>query len=526
MAGCATTTTSNNSSPGTTAKAAALTLGTTDKVVSLDPAGSYDNGSFFIMNQIYPFLFNTAGGATDMTPQPDLAASIGTFTSPTTYEVKLKPGLKFSNGHELTSSDVKFSFDRITKINADLGPASLLTDTLVKTDAPDATTVVFTLKNANDVTFSQVLESPAAPIVDEQVFPADKVLSDEEIAKSNAFAGQYTITGYTANQLISLTPNASYQGMLGAGKSAVNIKYYADSNNLKLDIQQGNIDVAHRSLTATDIESLKKEGKVNIVDGPGGELRYLVFNLDTMPYGAKDKTPDAAKALAIRQAVAHSIDRQAISDNVFKGTYTPLFGFVPDGQAGAGTVLKSMFGDGSGKPDAAKAKAVLTAAGVTTPVTLNIQYTSDHYGPSSGDEYAAIKSQLEATGLFTVNIQSTEWKQYSTDRRKDMYPEYQLGWFPDFSDPDNFLTPFFGSNSFIGQHYKNDTVLALLAKETTTADKTARVAVIDELQKTLAGDLPIVPMQQGKQIAVAAKNVSGVQLDPSFKLRVGSITKS
>ena len=49
-------------------------------------------------------------------------------------------------------------------------------------------------------------------------------------------------------------------------------------------------------------------------------------------------------------------------------------------------------------------------------MTLNLQYNGDHYGSSSADEYAAIKSQLEADGLFTVDLQQTEWTQYSEQR--------------------------------------------------------------------------------------------------------------
>ena len=140
MSGCATTTPTTSGATGSAAASgAALTLGTTDKVTVLDPAGSYDNGSFFVMNQVFGFLLNTAPGAKDTTPAPDLAES-ASFTSPTEYTVKLKPGLKFANGHDLTSSDVKFSFDRQVKINDPNGPASLLGN-LVSTQAKDPTTV-------------------------------------------------------------------------------------------------------------------------------------------------------------------------------------------------------------------------------------------------------------------------------------------------------------------------------------------------------------------------------------------------
>src|SRR3954452_14392270 len=348
-----------------------LTIGTTDKITSIDPAGSYDNGSFAVMNQVYPFLLNTPYGSPDV--KPDIAESAD-YTSPTEYTVKLKPGLKFANGHDLTSSDVKFTFDRQIKINDPNGPASLLAN-LDSVSTPDKTTVVFKLKVPNDQTFPQVLSSPAGPIVDEQVFSADKVTHDHTIVKGHAFAGQYDITSYDFNNLIAYKANDSYKGILGKPATAkVNVKYYAESSNLKLDIQKNAIDVAYRSLSATDVSSLQGNNKVKVVKGPGGESRYIVFNFNTQPYGATTSDADPKKALAVRQAAADLVDRSAIADQVYKGTYTPLYSFVPDGLTGATTVLKDLYGDGKGGPSLDKAKQALQAAGVTTPVSLNLQY--------------------------------------------------------------------------------------------------------------------------------------------------------
>jgi peptide/nickel transport system substrate-binding protein len=155
----------------------AITVGTTDQVVSIDPAAEYDNGSFAIINQVYPFLLNSVPGTADVTP--DIAVSAA-FTAPTQYTVKLKSGLKFANGHDLTASDVKFSFDRVVSIADENGPSSLLWN-LDSTEAKDDLTVVFNLKSANDQTFPATLSSPAGPIVDEESFPADKILSDNDV---------------------------------------------------------------------------------------------------------------------------------------------------------------------------------------------------------------------------------------------------------------------------------------------------------------------------------------------------------
>jgi peptide/nickel transport system substrate-binding protein len=253
-----------------------------------------------------------------------------------------------------------------------------------------------------------------------------------------------------------------------------------------------------------------------------------VFNFNTMPYGATTPEADPAKAQAVRQAVAALVDRQAIATQVYKDTYTPAYSFVPDGFAGATTVLKDLYGDGDGGPDADKAKEILEAAGVTIPVQLSLQYNSDdHYGPSSGDEYAMVKEQLEADGLFQVDLQSTEWVQYSKDRVADVYPAYQLGWFPDYSDADNYLTPFFLTENFLSNHYQNQQVNDLILQQASTPDPAERTALIEQIQELEAADLSTVPYLQGAQVAVVGTDVSGTEdtLDPSFKFRYGALSK-
>jgi peptide/nickel transport system substrate-binding protein len=502
----------------------ALTIGTTDKITFLDPAGSYDNGSFAVMNQVFPFLMNTPYGSPDV--EPDIAES-AEFTSPTEYTVTLKPGLKWANGNDLTSSDVKFTFDRQLAIADDNGPSSLLYN-LDSVETPDDTTVVFKLKTENDQVFPQILSSPAGPIVDEDVFSADEITPDQEIVDGEAFHGQYVITNYDQNNLISYEAYPDYEGVLGAAKTEqVNVKYYAEASNLKLDIQEGNIDVAWRSLTATDIEDLRGNDEVQVVDGPGGEIRYITFNFNTQPFGATTPEADPAKALAVRQAAADLIDRDEIADQVYKGTYTPLYSHVAEGLTGAVEPLIEKYGDGEGGPDAAAAKARLDAAGVTTPVELNLQYSNDHYGPSSADEYALIKDQLEADGLFTVNLQTTEWTQYSEQRTADAYPAYQLGWFPDYSDADNYLTPFFLIENFLSNHYEDQAVNDMILAQASTADPAERQSMIEEIQDMVADDLSTLPYLQGAQVAVVGTDVEGTEdtLDASFKFRYGALSK-
>jgi peptide/nickel transport system substrate-binding protein len=475
-----------------------ISVGTTDVITSLDPAGSYDNGSFAVQNQVFGFLMNSPYGSPDV--EPDLAES-AEFTDPVTYTVTLKPDLTFANGNELTSSDVKFTFDR--------------------------STVVFTLNGA-DQTWPQILSSPAAPIVDEDVFSATELTAADDIVSGDAFSGQYSITDYAENETIAYEANDAYDGVLGAAKTdSITATYYTEETDLKLAVQQGDVDVANRSLSPTDLADLAKDDALTVHNGPGGEIRYLVFNLNTMPFGSTQDDADAEKSLAVRQAIADTVDRDALASEVYNDTYTPLYSVVPDGLTGATKPLESLYGDGEGGPDVDAATERLSEAGVETPVSIDLQYSPDHYGASSDEEYALIQTQLQASGLFEVNLQSTLWDTYSTERREDAYPVYQLGWFPDFSDADNYLSPFFVKDNFVGNHYDSAQVQGLLASEIAESDEAARTEIIGQIQDVVANDLPTLPLLQGTQVVVSQSDVQGVDdtLDPSFKFRYAALSR-
>jgi peptide/nickel transport system substrate-binding protein len=500
----------------------AITVGTTDSVIALDPAGSYDFGSLTIEENIYQFLMQVPAG--QKAPVPDAAQSCS-FTKPTVYTCKMRPGLKFSNGDPLTAKDVAYSFQRVVDIANPNGPASLL-GSMKSVSAPDDSTVVFTLAHPNDQTWPFVLGTSAGPIVDSKVFPAKKLLPDNKVIGS----GPYMISSYDKNQLAQFVKNPNYTGANVAKSSPITMKYYTSSDNLKLDIQSGAIDVAYRTLSPTDIQSLKSDNNVKVLTGAGGELRYIVFNLKTMP-GDND-----AQKLAIRRAMAYSVDRQDLATNVYKGTYQPAYSMVPQGIAYATEPFKDVYG---ASPNPAKAKQVLQAAGVKTPVSLHIDYVSDgHYGPTSGDEYNQIKRQLESTGLFKVQIQGTAYTTYSDERVKDTYPIYQLGWFPDFVDGDNYLFNFLNPENFVHAHYCDnqgptapcvkDGVLPLLTKEETESGQARAEAFAQIQQKLATGTMPYLPLLSGNQVAVTGTNISGVQetLDPTYLFRMWLLSKS
>lgn len=489
----------------------AVVIGTTDKVVSFDPAGSYDLGSWTPMYSMYQTLMRFDPGQT--TPVPDAAQSCN-FTDPTHYECTLKPNQKFWNGDTMTAQDVVFSFQRNVKINDPNGAASLL-DAMDNVAAQGDNKVVFTLKKPFTA-FPGVLTDPGMAIVDSKVFPPDKLMPNDKIVGS----GPYQMTSFRPNQQLVLKPNSQYHGDLKLHNQGVIVRYYSKASAMKLAIEGGDTDVAYRTFSPTDVASLRTESNkgVRVDEGQGAEIQFLVFNLNTMP-GSND-----AQKLAIRQAAAMSVDRAAIAKDVYNNTVTPLYSMVPDAVQGSTPAFKSRYGPG---PDPAKAKQTLDAAGVHGPVPIDLWWTPSHYGESSADMYTNIKRQLESTGLFQVNLHSAEWDQYGKARTSDQYQAYQLGWFPDYPDADDYIASFFGPSSTLKSHFNNPQVGTDIQAERGATDQAQRNKAIADSQNVTADQVPTIPLYQGKQIAVQRNNVSGVQetLDPSYTFRYWDIGK-
>jgi peptide/nickel transport system substrate-binding protein len=484
--------------------------GTTDEPVSYDPAGAYDLPSYDVIYAVYQNLMTIPPGKT--TPVPEAAQSCDyTDNQNTTYKCTLKDGLKFSDGSALDSKDVKFSFDRNVEIADPAGGSSLLAN-MKSVDAPDPKTVIFHLK-APDATWPFILTTGSAAIVPDS-YPADKLQPSDDVIGS----GRYTLDSYKPGTQTVLKKNDSYTGSDPAENDSVIIQLYKTSSDLALALKQDEVDIAYRSLSPTDIDSLKGESGIQVVSGNGIEIRYLVFNLDLQP-GSSD-----AQKLAVRQAVAYTIDRAAIASKVYEGTVEPLYSMVPQGLQYAAEPFKQVYGT---TPDVSKAKQVLQQAGVKTPVPMEIWYTPSHYGPVSADEYAEIKSQLDDSGLFDVTLKSTEWNQYSTAAFTDKYPIYQLGWFPDYPDADDYTASFYSKDSFLNDHYTNPEMEKLLAQEKASTNTSERQQAFTKIQDIGAKDVPTIPIWQGKQIAAAQDGIHGIEetFDPSFIFRYWLITK-
>jgi peptide/nickel transport system substrate-binding protein len=478
--------------------------GTTDPWQSFDPAGSYDLPSWnVIYNTMETLLTIPPGGKT---PEPLLAETCD-FDDPKTYTCTLKQGVTFHDGSTLDAEDVKFSFDRNLGI-ADPEGASSLFASLKEAEVVDESTVTFHLKQA-DAVWPFILTIAAAAIGPSDAYSESEIQSDQEVIGT----GRYRVAEYRPGEQLVMEAFEDYHGDPPANGRVI-VQLFDTSSALKLAVEQGEVDIAYRSLTPTEIDDLRNQDGIEVVQGTGIEIRYLVFNLDQKPYNEE----------AVRKAIAMTIDRQAIAENVYNGTVEPLYSMNPVGLDGHIDAFAEEYGEA---PDPEGAEQLLNDAGIDTPVDLEIWWTPSHYGDLSADEYAEIKRSLEESGLFTVNLKSTEWDAYTEAAFTGQYPAYQLGWFPDYPDADNYLASFYSSDTFLANGYSNERVDELISVERSTSDQGERVGAFEEIQQIAAEDVPIVPIWQGDQIGAIRTGVTGVEetFDASFIFRYWLIGK-
>jgi len=318
-------------------------------------------------------------------------------------------------------------------------------------------------------------------------------------------------------------PNPYYGGTEKLANGQFINRYEQNASTLVSDVRSGSVDIAYRDMSPTQIKSLTGASGVNTVYGHGIEIRYLVFNENLQP-GA-----NAPQKHAIRQALAYLINRQDIATAAYDSTVKPLYSIIPTGLIGHTDSFASVYGS---SPDPAKAKAALSSAGVTTPLPITIWYNTNHYGEASTDEYTEIQRQLNSSGLFNVTLKTADWATYNKAATTDQYGIYQLGWFPDYPDADDYTAPFYvdcnpKSPNFMNNHYCNPKVDQLTAQEQATSNQGQRTSIFGQIQTLTAQDAPLIPLWQGGQVAAVRSNVTGVSstFDPSYTFRFWLVGK-
>jgi len=219
----------------------------------------------------------------------------------------------------------------------------------------------------------------------------------------------------------------------------------------------------------------------------------------------------------LRQAIAASIDREEIVDRVFEGRNIPAYHMVPPGYPYA----TEPFLDKYGQQDLDLAIELLTELGYTesAPAKISLWYPPDHYGTTTADVVQVIKEQLESTGLMQVTLESQNWAEYVNSFVEGRLPFFMLGWFPDFADPENWLTPFASclQSPDNGVNYCNEEMDTLLQQAAAETDPDKRAALYEQIGELYAEEVPTIPLFWEPEFITYREGVEGVTVGAPFE---------
>ncbi len=482
-----------------------LVYGTTDKVTDMDPASAYDFHTWEIFQNIDKGLLTYTPGTTDIVP--GLATAMPTVNAAgNEYTFKLRPNLKFTDGTPFDAASVKWSVDRVIKLNGD--PSWLVTQFVKEVQVIDPLTVRFVLKAPTGFFPALVAGDPVYFPISPNVYPVDKIVHDPSELVGGALVGlgPYKVTSFKRDEEVVLEANPDYYGKAPAVKKVI-IKYFADATTMRLAIEKGDIDVAFKTLNPSDITDLAKAGKLNYQKLPGAQIRFLNFNCDVSVF--KDKI--------LRQAIAALIDRPEINQKVFLGQQAPLYSMIPMGMSYHTDNFKTVYGE---KGNVAKADALLKKAGYSKakPFAFDLWYTTSHYGDTEVNVAEVLKSELERSPLIKITLKSAEWATYKQQFNNKQMAAFLLGWYPDYLDPDDYTAAFAQTDASAGEgiFFSNKEWDALFNKEQTATSEKTRAPVFAEVQKLWTDEVPCIPLFQGNLNVFTKKNIAGVKIGPTL----------
>ena len=509
-----------------------LIVGTTDSVErTLDPAQAYDYFGWNILQQISSTLVSVKPGSpTGADFLPNLAESWNASVDLDIWDFNLRQGITFPDGTEFNATHVKYSFDRAIDLIPSIpegAPAGLGYDLIInRTEVLDSYKVRFRL-NFPFSPFLGILSSRSSAIVNPTYAPIVQVnytTGDPRLSTPVAYVGPYYLSRWERvagrDIEIRLHKNPYYwNATSGYPKTKTIIfRFYADPSTLRLAVEAGDIDIAFRHITPTDVLSLEGIPNVKVWWGTGAAIQYLCFQQKRPPFNDT----------RVRVAVAAALDRLTVVDTVFLGLAEPLYSIIPPGMLGHTEAFQEL-----GDVNYTLTRSLLADAGYdeTNKLTFDLWYESSGHYPMSPEQALVYKAGFEASGVIDVTLKSADWASYKTNRDAEIMDAYVYGWYPDYVDPDNYAFLYWAT--WIHTNYYNETInglpnpsypaylqqVALYEEARTTTNTTLREELYAQIDDIAVEQSSVVPIWVKYPWAVTKPTIYGIIFDITQDMR-------
>lgn len=460
--------------------------GTLIAAFSADPAGfdpvrGPSGMSHVVIEQVYSTLMAVDP---DAKPYPELAESYEASDDGLTYTFKLRQGVTFHNGDELTAEDVKFSFDRLRAKDSGYSYGAQVED-IDSVDVLDKHTVQFKLKKRVGP-FLIYMAFPGSSIV-----PKKLVESGHDLNAQPVGTGPFKFVSYQPRTAIKFERNSDY---FEAGKpyfNALEYRIISDITALTNAVMSGEVNFSNE-VPPKDWAAVTANPDLVGVTLEGSRYNWMLANTTKAPL-------DNPK---VRQAISHALDREALVKGAFFGLATPILGgVVPSWNWGYADIK---YVQPNGDPE--KAKALLAEAGLPDGFETTMTIASSF--PAQMAMAPIIQANLAAVGI-KAKIGTMEipryWDEVWSTSNFDITTMY---WLSPLADPDDFVTNNYKCGMAINvQKYCSTAMDELLAAAKTAPTQGERKELYKKMQQLSLDEMGQVPLVNGWLLIAHSKTL-------------------
>jgi peptide/nickel transport system substrate-binding protein len=479
---------SSGASAGTPKRGGSLTIARIEDSQSFDKTSVFQNESIWLAEQIMETLYTVSPDG--KTLKPWLATSYTKSSDGLTYTFKLRPGIKFSNGSDMTSADVKFSIDDARTQKKGWG---YLDAAIKKITTPDPQTVAFHLKYR------------WAPFVADIALFANGIIpkgfagqSRADFYKHPIGTGPFMWDSRVVGKSVTFKRNPNYWQKGKPYLDKVTWTYVSEDNTRELQLQGNQIQVDEFP-PFNSITKLQNTPGIKMNLFPSTRTDYLELNENYAPL----------KDVHVRRAILESIDYPAIVKSVLFGHGQPANSFLPP---------QVPFYDKSTPGltyNIAKAKQELAQSAYPHGFKVQMLVGS---GAQTENQIAQIMQQA----LKPLGIQiSLKTEDTATEFQDVQNLKYQLGfsyWTMDIADPDELvefaIDPKGGGAHSFFTDYSNPKLVTLSHQAEHNEDPAQRQKLYSQIQAIAAQDAFLGPLYYSPYRYATRDNVHGFVVYP------------
>jgi len=437
---------------------------------------------------------------------PGLAES-WTLVNNLTWEFKLRKGVRFHDGSEMTAEDIAWSMDRPSTIVGSPGKFDVYTKAIINKKIIDPYTIRFTTKEPYPLMLADLT---SVYIVSKK---ATTGLSSDDFSSGKGMVGTgpFKFVRYQRDDRIELERNDSYWGKKPAW-SKVTMRFIPNGATRLAALLAGDVQ-AIENVPTPDLAKVRSDASIALYSKVSHRLIYLYPDTkrDKSPFVTDkdgkvlDKNP--LQDQRVRTALSMAINRDAIRDRVMEGLSEPTNNLVPKTLFGNNPALKPV------KYDPEGAKKLLTQAGYPSGFGLTLHTPNNRY--VNDEKIAQTIAQMFSRIGVATKVEGLPMSVYSARGAKSEYSLGLLGWGAqtgEVSSPLRALlacdNPAKGLGGFNWLKYCSPKMDELLQKALNTVDDKARLALLQEAGAIAINDGGLIPIHQQVTTWAAKKGVA------------------